>query len=169
MKRRPFIQRTAAAAISAIAAALSPNLFAGWTENAKMPTLAGLGLEGTIPKLDGKVVYLDFWASWCAPCKASFPVLSGWHQKYSAKGFLVLGVNVDEDAAAMQNFLKKNNPGFPTVRDAAQKLVAAADVKTMPTSFLIDRKGVIRLVHNGFRAKDEAALTAKIEALIAES
>lgn len=169
MKRRPFIKSTVASAISAVAAALSPNLFAAWTENARMPSLAGLGLEGTIPKLDDKVVYLDFWASWCAPCKASFPVLSSWHQKYSPKGFMVLGVNVDEDAAAMQSFLKKNNPGFSSVRDASQKLVAAADVKTMPTSFLIDRKGVIRVVHNGFRAKDEAALTAKIESLIAES
>ncbi|MCE9520311.1 MAG: TlpA family protein disulfide reductase [Verrucomicrobia bacterium] len=169
MKRRPFIQRSIAATISAIAVGISPSLFAAWKENAMMPALSGFGLEGVIPKTNGKVVYLDFLASWCAPCKASFPVLSTWHNKYSSKGFMVLGVNVDDDAAAMQAFLKKNNPGFPSVRDAQHKLVAAADVKTMPTSFLIDRKGVIRAVHNGFHPKDEAALSAKIESLLAES
>jgi thiol-disulfide isomerase/thioredoxin len=169
MKRRHFIQRSATAAITAMVAGISPTLFAGWKEKAKMPALSGFGLEGNIPKTEGKVIYLDFWASWCAPCKASFPVLAAWHQKYAAKGFMVLGVNVDEEAAAMQAFLKKNITGFPTVRDAAHKLVAAADVKTMPTSFLIDRKGVIRLVHSGFRAKDEAVLTSQIEGLLAES
>jgi thiol-disulfide isomerase/thioredoxin len=168
MTRRPFL-KTTAAAISAIVAGIAPSLFAGWTEKAKLPALSGFGLEGALPKIDGKVVYLDFWASWCAPCKASFPVLSNWNRKYASKGFMVLGINVDTDAAAMEAFLKKNNPGFTSVRDAQQKLVAAADVQTMPTSFLIDRKGTIRLVHSGFRAKDEAEIAAKIEALLAES
>ncbi|CAN5813953.1 TlpA disulfide reductase family protein [soil metagenome] len=167
MNRRSFLYYTAAFAGGL---ALTPTLqAAGWAEGAKLPALDTFGLEGTLPNTTGKVVYLDFWASWCAPCKASFPVLAGWHKDYASRGLLVLGVNVDEELAAMKAFLAKNTVGFPVVRDAAHKLVAAANVDTMPTSFLIDRKGVIRLVHNGFHEKDKAPLQAKIESLLAES
>jgi thiol-disulfide isomerase/thioredoxin len=167
MNRRSFLQYSTALAGGL---ALTPSLHAaGWPEGTKLPSLDAFGLEGTLPKTAGKVVYLDFWASWCAPCKASFPVLAGWHKDYASRGFLVLAVNVDDDPAAMKAFLAKNTVGFPVVRDAAHKLVAAANVDTMPTSFLIDRKGVIRLVHNGFREKDKAPLQAKIESLLAES
>jgi thiol-disulfide isomerase/thioredoxin len=164
MKRRHFLLQTS----SLLAACTAAPLIAAdsWQEKSVMPDLATFGLEGTLPKLKGKVIYLDFWASWCAPCKASFPVLDGWQSQFAKKGFTVLGVNVDETAAAMQTFLKKSPVSFPVVRDAAQKLVAAANVSTMPTSFLIDQKGVIRHVHKGFRAKDAAELQAKITALL---
>jgi len=166
MNRRYFIQRTAALCSAAFAATSTSLLAAGWKEGAHLPDLGSFGLEGTLPKLAGKVVYLDFWASWCAPCKASFPVINRWHQELASRGFVVLGVNVDDDAAAMQTFLKKNTVQFPVVRDAAHKLVAAADVSTMPSSFMIDRQGVIRHAHSGFHAKDEAKLLAQINALL---
>ena len=140
----------------------------GWKAGAKMPDLKNFELIGKLPDTNGKVIYLDFWASWCAPCKASFPTLDKWNKDYAKRGFTVIGVNVDETAAAMEAFLKKNTVGFPVVRDAAQKLVAAANVATMPTSFLIDRKGNVRFVHSGFRAKDATELTAKIEELLNE-
>ena len=136
--------------------------------NSPLPDLGTFGLEGNLPNLKGKVVYLDFWASWCAPCKASFPVLNKWQQEFGTKGFTVLGVSVDETAAEMNGFLKKLAVSFPVVRDAAHKLVAAADVSTMPTAFLVDRKGVLREVHNGFREKDVAGLEAQITALLGE-
>jgi thiol-disulfide isomerase/thioredoxin len=132
----------------------------------KLPDLGTFGLEGELPNLKGKVVYLDFWASWCAPCKASFPVLNAWQQEFAAKGFTVLAVSVDDDAKAMADFLSKNKVAFPTVRDAAHKLVAFADVTTMPTSLLIDRVGNIRLIHNGFRGKDAAKLHTEIATLV---
>lgn len=164
MNRRHFLLQSAAllAAGSATPLLAAP----AWKENSSLPDLSTFGLEGTLPKLKGKVVYLDFWASWCAPCKASFPVINGWHQKLAKRGFLVLGVNVDETDAAMQAFLKKTPVAFPVVRDAAQKLVAAANVSTMPTSFIIDKEGVIRKVHTGFRDKDADELLAKINALL---
>lgn len=140
----------------------------GWNVGAKTPDLKTFGLTGTMPDIKGKVVYLDFWASWCVPCKASFPTLERWRTDYAKRGFLVLGVNVDDDVAAMDEFLKKSPVGFPVVRDAAHKLVAAVNVASMPTSVLIDRKGTIRLVHNGFHAKDAAELEAKIEELLEE-
>jgi peroxiredoxin len=76
---------------------------------------------------------------------------------------------VDEKAADMAAFLKKTPVPFPIVRDARHQLVAAADVSAMPSSFLIDRKGVIRLVHTGFREKDAALLSARISALLAQT
>ena len=163
MNRRHFLQSS----ILLAASTASPLWAAdGWKAKNVLPDLSTFGLEGTLPKLKGKVVYLDFWASWCAPCKASFPVLNRWHEQLGKKGFTVLGINVDETAAAMNAFLKKNQVSFPTVRDAAQKLVAAANVSTMPTSFLIDQQGVIQQVHTGFREKDAADLLAKINALL---
>ena len=166
MNRKNFIQRTAALCSSIIATTSTPLFAAGWKEGARLPDLGSFGLEGTLPKLAGKVVYLDFWASWCAPCKASFPVINRWHQELGPRGFVVLGVNIDETQADMQTFLKKNVVQFPVVRDAAHKLVAAADVSTMPSSFMIDRQGVIRHAHSGFHAKEEPKLLAQLNALL---
>ena len=114
------------------------------------------------------VVIVDFWASWCAPCKTSFPVLNRWHEELSPKGLTILGVSVDETALEMRNFLTRTPAAFALVRDANHKLVAAADVSTMPTAFLISRKGIIRHIHNGFHPKDEALLSTQINALLAE-
>src|SRR5262245_6442629 len=132
MKRRTFLQQSS---LALAGLCLSRNTaLAGWKETASLPPLGDFGLEGSLPNLKGKVVYLDFWASWCGPCKASFPILNKWHQQFTAKGFTVLGVSVDEKAEQMSGFLKGVPISFPVVRDASQKLVASADVKTMPTS-----------------------------------
>lgn len=121
----------------------------------RLPALGTFKLEGKLPEtLKGQVILLDFWASWCGPCKKSFPAMQALHQQYAARGFTVIAVNVDEKREEMERFLKAANVSFPVLRDAAQKFVAAADVSTMPTSFLIDRAGKIRYVHNGF-AGDE--------------
>ena len=164
MNRRTLLLTTA----TFLATGLSRAAAAGFTEGMKIQDLSGFGLEGALPALKGKVVYLDFWASWCTPCKASFPVLEGWQKELAGQGFTVLAVSVDAEAVDMAKFLKKNPVTFPTVRDAGQKLVAAANVSTMPTSFLIDRKGVIRKVHSGFRAGDAKSLHAEILKLLAE-
>lgn len=167
--RRLFLQKTTTATLAALAGAIAPAFAAGWKESAALPALGSFGLEGTVPNLKGKVVYLDFWASWCAPCKASFPILDKWQKELGPKGFTVLAVSVDEKATEMQAFLKRTPVSFPVVRDAAHSLVTAANVNTMPTSFLIDRKGVIQLVHSGFHAKDEAMLAAKINTLLVQA
>jgi thiol-disulfide isomerase/thioredoxin len=120
-----------------------------------LPDLSQAKLEGKLPDgLKGKVVLLDFWASWCEPCKASFPVMEELQKAYGDKGFVILAVNVDEDRAEMEAFLKKHNASFTVVRDAAQKLVAQAGVATMPSSFLVDLEGKIRFVHTGFHGAD---------------
>ena len=121
------------------------------------PNLAGYGLEGKLPEnLKGQVVLLDFWASWCAPCKQSFPVMDQLYKDNSGRGLVIVAVSVDEKSSDMEKFLKKNPVSFSVVRDAGHKLVKATDVSTMPTSFLIDRAGKVRFVHTGFQGKTTA-------------
>jgi len=117
----------------------------------RLPDLASFHLEGRLPdKLLGRVVLLDFWASWCGPCKASFPAMERLHRLYRDRGLTIVAVSVDEKRENMERFVKSMNVSFATARDANQKLVAAADVQSMPTSFLIDRAGSVRFVHAGF-------------------
>jgi thiol-disulfide isomerase/thioredoxin len=168
MHRRSFL-RQSALSIAALGAGALPAFAAAWKEGTHLPALGGFGLEGALPNLKGKVVYLDFWASWCGPCKISFPVLNQWQATLASKGFTVLAVSVDDNATAMRAFLAQTKATFPVVRDAAHKLVAAADVSTMPTAFLLDRAGVVRHVHSGFSKQDEAALSGKINALLGKS
>lgn len=116
-----------------------------------MPALRDFALEGSVPAdLTGRVVILDFWASWCGPCKASFPVLAALQQELGVSGLTVLGVSVDEKKMAYEGFLKKHAPPFATVRDADHRLVKAVQAPKMPTTYLVDRRGVVRYVHEGF-------------------
>lgn len=134
-----------------------------------LPTLGGLLPDASLPKTAGKVVLVDFWASWCAPCKASFVTLSRLHQKYSSKGLVIIGIGVDDEAADHQAFAAKNKAPFTLVHDSKHKAAEFFNPPTMPSSYLVDRKGVIRHIHKGFKgAKTEAEYVAEIEALLAE-
>jgi len=142
---------------------------AGLKKDDKLPDLSSYKLEGALPKLQGQVVLLDFWASWCDPCKASFPEMEKLHKAYASRGLTILAVSVDEKRTNMDRFLKTNKVSFATVRDTEQKLVAAADVQTMPTSFLIDRSGKVRFIHNGFRGDQTVKeYRQEIEQLLSE-
>jgi thiol-disulfide isomerase/thioredoxin len=132
-----------------------------------LPKLSGLLPGASLPGTGGKVVLVDFWASWCAPCKASFPAMSRLQGKYGSRGLVIIGIGVDEDAAKYQAFIAKNKPGFALVHDAQQKAAAYFNPPTMPTSYLIDRTGKIRYIHQGFRgAKTEAEYAREIESLL---
>jgi thiol-disulfide isomerase/thioredoxin len=115
--------------------------------------LSEYGLEGTIPDVEGKIVILDFWASWCGPCAKSFPALDKFYQEYQDKGVIIIGVSVDEDPDAMKGFLKKIPVHFPIVRDAKQKLVAEVNIGAMPTTVILDSKGHERYRHRGFHGE----------------
>jgi len=148
-------------------AALAP-LRADVNAGNAFPALASAGLAGDVPATAGKVLLVDFWASWCAPCKASFPAYARLHAAYAARGLVIVAVSVDEDPAAYAAFVKKLAPPFATVRDATQQLVRIVNVPTMPTSYLVGPDGKVRSVHAGFHGDEtEKALRAEIEALLA--
>jgi peroxiredoxin len=128
------------------------------------PTLQGRTLS--LESLRGKVVFLDFWASWCAPCAQSLPVLDALRGEFGPEDFQVLAVNVDRDPRKAEDFLSRRPVGYPSVSDPEGALPVRFGVQTMPTSFLIDREGVIRYVHRGFRKGDEDVLRARIRELM---
>jgi len=134
-----------------------------------LPALSTFGLEGKLPDdLAGKVVLLDFWASWCGPCKESFPVMDELQQKYGAKGLVILAVNVDEKIAAMQDILKDHPVQINILHDATKKLVGTANIASMPTSFLIGKDGKVVAIHKGFHGKDTVKeYVAEVEKLLA--
>lgn len=167
MSCAPFIIRILAVFVAAGVFVSPLALAAG--KGATLPELKGFALEGDVPATRGKVVLLDFWASWCGPCKKSFPAIEELHRAYKGRGLTVLAVSVDEDAAAMKAFLRQHAVTFSVARDAKHRLVEAVKVSAMPTSLLVDRRGVIRFVNSGFNgAKTEKLLRQQIEQLLGE-
>lgn len=135
-----------------------------------LPEWADFELEGEIPDLAGKVVMVDVWASWCAPCKASFPAYGQLQKEWADQGFVILGVSVDKNAKHYARFLKQTPPGFATVRDVSQELAATLKPPAMPTSFIFGRDGKLRTVHKGYRGdRTVELLRSEIEPLLTES
>ena len=131
------------------------------------PDLSRFGLEGALPDLSGKVALVDFWASWCAPCKRSFPVMKELVDKFGARGFTVVAVCLDENKGAMESFLKKNPVPFVVLHDVKGRLAEAIGVEKMPTSFLVGAGGKIAGIHSGFDgAATRKEYLAEIEAAL---
>lgn len=129
--------------------------------------LDGSGLLGT-DELRGQVVYVDAWASWCAPCRVAMPVLEQWHQRWAPQGFMVLGLNVDADHKAARVARKQAAVSYPNIHGVSDQTLTTLGLETMPTGWLLDREGRVSLVHSGFRKSDieelEAAITQVLEA-----
>jgi len=117
----------------------------------------------------GRVTYVDFWASWCVPCRESMPLLDTLYKRHRDAGFAVVGVNKDVSAVDAERFLKRVAVSFPLAADAKDAAARAFDVKAMPSGYLVDRKGVVRRVHRGFTAETAASLEREIESLLKES
>jgi len=117
--------------------------------------------------LKGQVVYVDFWASWCGPCRASFPWMNDMQAKYAAKGLKVVAVNLDANPADAKKFLAETPAQFQVTYDSKGETPRLFGVKGMPTSYLFDRQGKLVSVHTGFNAgqkdKLEKALTSMLE------
>lgn len=118
--------------------------------------------------LSGKVVLVDFWASWCGPCKEALPNYDKLYKKFGKNGFVVIGVNVDDEISDGEEFLKEHGVSFNHVFDEGKKIVAEVGVESMPTSFLVDKNGKIKRVHSGFREGDEVKLEEEIKVLLNE-
>lgn len=117
--------------------------------------------------LRGKVVYVDFWASWCVPCRDSFPWLDGLQREFGPDGLVVVGVNVDHERADAERFLARYAPSFRIGYDPEGALAQRFQVRGMPSSYLIDREGHVRATHAGFRDKDRDARRDEIRRLLA--
>ena len=117
----------------------------------------------------GKVVLVDFWASWCGPCKASFPALDALYQELRDRGFEVIAVNVDQRRADANAFLADKPHTMSVVFDPEGTAPSAYGVTGMPTSFLIGRDGRVRFVHIGYTSKTVDAYRREIEQLLAET
>ena len=122
----------------------------------------------SLATLRGSVVYVDFWASWCVPCRLSMPALEALYQQNRARGFAVVGVTKDVAAADARRFLARVPVTFALVTDGQDAVARAFDVKAMPSGYLVDRKGVVRTVHRGFTAETAEALAREVAALLEE-
>lgn len=98
----------------------------------------------------GKVVYVDFWASWCVPCRRSFPWMNEMKAKYQDQGFEIISINLDSEASSAQQFLAKNRAHFDVIYDPNGLLAKKYQIKGMPSSFILDRKSTVTSVHVGF-------------------
>jgi thiol-disulfide isomerase/thioredoxin len=116
----------------------------------------------------GRVVYLDFWASWCAPCRQSFPFMNELHKELAGKGLAIVAVSVDKTADEARGFLARYPAQFTTALDVAGACPKSYQLQGMPSSYLIDRKGVVRVLHEGFRNSDKAGLRARLLELLSE-
>ncbi len=129
-------------------------------------------LEGdptyNLQELKGKVVYMDFWASWCPPCIKSFPFLNQLDQDLKDKGLHVVGINMDEKVTDAQEFLARNPVDFSIVADPSKQCAKEFELMAMPTSYLIDRNGNVRHIHQGFRSGESEELRALITQLLQE-
>ena len=116
----------------------------------------------------GKVVFLDFWASWCGPCRLSFPFMNGLRSSFPPGDLVVIAVNVDHSSAAARKFLQQQPANFTLLYDSTGKIAAKFNISDMPTSILIGRDGRVRYVHKGFFQKDEPLYRRHIAELLRE-
>ena len=127
-------------------------------------TLAGGKLK--LSSLRGKVVLVDFWASWCEPCKKELPILARLAARLKPRGIEIVSVNIDDDPANAQTFLREHGVQITVVRDRDKAIVNQYEPPTMPSSYVIDRAGVVRVVNRGYEPGDEVKFERQLLALV---
>jgi len=125
-------------------------------------------LTGDSTLVEGRVIYVDFWASWCVPCRRSFPWMMDMVQKYGDRGLQIVAINVDRDEKAAAKFLKETHSSLPVVYDPKGNLAKLYDLQVMPTSFVYGRDGVLRKRNEGFVPEETESMEALIRQLLEE-
>jgi peroxiredoxin len=127
------------------------------------------GSQISLSQYKGQVVMINFWATWCGPCRQEMPLLEDIYKKYNKMGFVLLGVNVEPDSKAADAWLAKQPPvTFPILYDTESTVTGLYAVNSMPSTIIVDRKGVVRLVHRGYKPGDENEYLNQIRTLIRE-
>lgn len=153
-------------------ALLFPALALAGIVNKKAPEFTLNGLDGKAVSLGdfkGRVVFLDFWASWCPPCKQEMPELSRLHEKFKSPDLAVVAVSVDkkkEHASSFMSTVPGASGKIIVLHDPEASVISKYMAQAMPTSFIIDKSGVIRFVHFGYREEDPAVWVREIEGLL---
>jgi peroxiredoxin len=158
--------------IAAIAAALAIALPAlAGPDGAPAPQFT-LGARGgrnvSLTQYHGQVVMINFWASWCGPCRQEMPLLDSIYKKYNKLGFTLLGVNVEPDSKAADDWLQATPVTFPILYDKESKVSKLYEVAGMPSTVIIDRSGKLRVLHRGYKPGDENEYLDSIRSLIRE-
>ena len=151
----------------AVVGAVAPSAWA-LDPGASAPELSLPGLNGAVDlaSLKGKVVYLDFWASWCGPCKQSFPFMNELQSRFGADGFEVVAVNLDAKRGDADKFLAEVPARFTLAFDAKGDSARRFEVKSMPSSLLIGRDGKVVVAHKGFKESDRKELEERVAQLV---
>jgi peroxiredoxin len=155
-----------ALALTALISALPASAPAASAPDFSLPARDGGKVQ--LSELKGEVVMINFWASWCGPCRQEMPLLEQIQEKYQPLGFTLLGVNVEPDSAEAERFLKNVQVSFPILFDRENSVSARFGVEAMPSSVLIDREGNVRHVHRGYKPGDEAVYADLIRGLVKE-
>ena len=146
---------------SAMSASIS-----GPAPNFTLKSLGGKNIK--LSELTGNVVLLNFWASWCGPCRQEMPLLNAIHKKYEPLGFTVLGVNVEEQVSNARLFIDERPVDFPILLDSKNKVSKLFNVIAMPTTVVIDRDGNMRFLHQGYQSGDEVEYRKMVKKLVRE-
>lgn len=122
--------------------------------------------SGALADLSGKVVLINFWASWCGPCREEMPELKKMRSALAGQGFEVVGINIDKERSNAVAFMRRHAIDFPVLFDSKQEVIARYEAKAMPTSYLIDRDGTIRKIFHGYSAQKRAGMESAISELV---
>jgi len=138
----------------------------GQAPNFTLKSLGGKNLK--LSEMAGNVVLINFWASWCGPCRKEMPLLNDLYKKYEPLGFTILGVNVEEDAKNARGFLKNFPVDFPVLLDNKNQVSKKYNVIAMPTTVVVDRDGNMRFLHQGYKPGDEEKYRKMVKKLVRE-
>ena len=125
-------------------------------------------LPNKLSDLAGQVVYLDFWASWCKPCRQSFPWMNQMQQKYAVQGLQIIAINLDTESSLAKDFLDKVPAQIPIIYDPEGNIASNYQLLGMPSSYLIDKKGKIRFAHKGFFTRTKPLYEQELVLLLSE-
>jgi len=165
-KRAGTVRIALALLVSVASAGASATAVSQRAPDFTLPSAAGTNLR--LQEQRGQVVMLNFWATWCGPCRREMPQLDRLYEKYRAAGFVLLGVNIDEDQRNAVGLSTKLGLHFPVLFDSKQKVSRLYDLSTMPSTVLIDRDGRVRFVHLGYKDGYEETYEKQITELLRE-